>query len=184
MGLIAMTSGVRRHARGAVGTFALAALLGLPASAGAAVQATPAPATAAATTTQPVPSRATVLEVQLLFRELGYPLGSLPLGGLGPRTRGAISYFQRKYNLPVSGYPDPATLAAMKAVAASLHGRIAPQSAPHDIVERTIGDQLPVLTIAVLLAGVLTLLAVSPRRGAAQDSTAAEGTLPVGSAES
>jgi peptidoglycan hydrolase-like protein with peptidoglycan-binding domain len=125
------------------------------------------------------PSRATVLEVQHLFQQLGYPLGNKPLGGLGVRTRGAISYFQRKYGLPATGYPDPRTIAKMQAVARSL--RASPgvrESSPHDLVERTLGDHLPILAIAIVLAVVLALLALSARQRPAQDSAAAEDTIP------
>jgi peptidoglycan hydrolase-like protein with peptidoglycan-binding domain len=126
-----------------------------------------------------------VLETQRLLVALGYPLGTLPLGGLGPRTRGAIEYFQRKYGLPVTGRPDPWTIAAMKGVVASLRGVGAtPQSQPHDLVEETIGDGVPILTIAVVLALVLALLALSSRRGRGQDSAATEDTGPAASGES
>ncbi len=142
----------------------------------------PVPATARAAT----PARATVVEAQRLLGELGYPIGDLPRGGLGVRTRGAISYFQRKYGLPVDGLPDPWTLAAMRGVVASLRGVAAPaQSQPHDLVERTIGDGVPVLTVAVALAVVLALLALlGPRRRRRQDSAKTDDTLPAGSGES
>ena len=68
------------------------------------------------------PSPALVLRTQHLLVGLGYPLGTGRLGGFGPRTRGAIEYFQRKYPLPVTGLPTPATLAAMAGVLASLRG--------------------------------------------------------------
>jgi peptidoglycan hydrolase-like protein with peptidoglycan-binding domain len=142
------------------------------------------PAPAMGAVARPAPSRATVLQVQRLFRQLGYPLGSLPLGGFGVRTRGAISYFQHKYGLPVTGYPDTRTLAAMRGVAASLHGASsAPPAPPHDAIERTLGNGLPVLTIAVALAAVLALLALSSRGGPDQDSASAEETLPAASAD-
>jgi peptidoglycan hydrolase-like protein with peptidoglycan-binding domain len=123
-----------------------------------------------------------VLETQHLLVALGYPLGNLPLGGLGPRTRGAIEYFQRKYGLPVTGTPDPGTIARMKGVVASLRGVAGPRQAqPHDLVEETVGDRVPILTIAVGLALVLALLALSARRWRRQDSAAAEDTGPASS---
>ena len=111
------------------------------------------------------PPQALVLRTQHLLIGLGYPLGSGPLGGFGPRTRGAIEYFQRKYRLPVSGLPDPATVAAMSRVLASLRGVSgAPQDQPSDLVEEAIGEQPPLLTIAIVLALALALLALSPAR--------------------
>jgi peptidoglycan hydrolase-like protein with peptidoglycan-binding domain len=160
-----------RGTRGAVVAFVLAALLACTC------------ASAPAAVPQSAP-RATVLEVQHLLGELGYPLGKLPLGGLGVRTKGAISYFQRKYALPVTGYPDPMTIVAMRSVAASL--RAAPatdQAPPHDLVERTLGEGAPILTIAIVLAGVLALLALSTRRRSAQDSPIAEDTVPAASGD-
>jgi len=125
------------------------------------------------------PARATVLEAQALFHELGYPLGAERAGELGVRTRGALSYFQRKYGLTVTGYPDPQTLAEMQTVAASLHGgATVAKSQPRDIVEDVLGRNPPVLTIAVALAAIVALLALSGRRsGARQDSATAEDTI-------
>jgi hypothetical protein len=132
------------------------------------------------------PSRATIIEVQRLFHELGYPLGTKPLGGLGVRTRGALYYFQRKYGLPVTGYPDARTIAEMQSVAASLRGSSAvAQAPPHDLVERVLGDDLPILTIAIALAAVLCLLALSARdRPAQEDSATAEDTIIAASGDS
>ncbi len=113
------------------------------------------------------PSRAKVVEAQRLLHELGYPLGKERTGRLGVRTRGALSYFQRKYRLPITGYPSVATLARMRAVAASLRPRPrprAPQAAPRDLVERFLGSDAPILTVGVALAVLLALLALSARR--------------------
>ncbi len=113
------------------------------------------------------PSRATVLEAQRLFGELGYPLGSRPLGGFGPRTKGALRYFQRKYGLPVTGLPDARTLLLMHTVAASLKGSPSAggtrASQPHDAVEGVLGGDVPVLAIAVCLAALLGVLALTAR---------------------
>ncbi len=131
------------------------------------------------------PSRATIIEVQRLFRELGYPLGNAPLGGLGVHTRGALSYFQRKYGLAVTGHPDAKTIAKMQAVAASLRGRSAvAQAPPRDLVERILGDDVPIFAIAIALAAVLALLALSTWRDSAHDSAAAEDAIVVASEES
>jgi putative peptidoglycan binding protein len=111
------------------------------------------------------PARAKVVEVQRLFHELGYPLGKERTGHMGVRTRGALSYFQRKYRLPITGYPSAATLARMQAVAASLRARPrAPQATPRDLVERFLGGDAPILTVGVALAILLALLALSARR--------------------
>jgi peptidoglycan hydrolase-like protein with peptidoglycan-binding domain len=124
-------------------------------------------ATASPPSGAPAPSRATVIEVQRLFGQLGYPLGSLPLGGLGPRTKGALRYFQRKYGLPVTGLADLHTILLMRTVAASLHGPApggssrAPEA--HDTVEAVLGNHVPILAIAVGLAALLALLALSAR---------------------
>lgn len=112
------------------------------------------------------PSRATVIEVQRLFAELGYPLGNMPLGGLGPRTAGALRYFQRKYGLPVTGRADPQTIRDMRSVAESLRGPTstpAKASRPHDAVEGVLGQHTPILAIAVALAALLALLALRAR---------------------
>jgi len=117
------------------------------------------------TATPAAPSKATVLEVQHLFVKLGYPLGPKALGGFGPRTKGALSYFQRKYGLPVTGLPDARTLARMRIVAASLSGPSArPQAPPKDLVDRIFGEHLPLLALAVALAAVLALLALNTRQ--------------------
>ena len=127
----------------------------------------------AAPTTTPaqaptVPTRATVLEVQHLFKVLGYPLGKKALGGFGPRTKGALSYFQRKYGLPITGLPDPKTVALMRSIAASLSDAGASgsqaQAQPKDLVERIFGDHLPLLALAVGLAALLALLALNSRQ--------------------
>jgi hypothetical protein len=103
--------------------------------------------------------------VQRLLHELGYPLGKEHIGHLGVRTRGALTYFQRKYRLPITGYPSAATLARMRAVAVSLRPRPrAPQAAPRDLVERFLGSDAPILTVGVVLAVLLALLALSARR--------------------
>ncbi len=116
------------------------------------------------------PSRAKVLEVQHLFQRLGYPLGTLPLGGFGPRTQGALRYFQHKFALPVTGRPDARTLQMMRRVADSLrgagasgHGPNSSVAAPHDLVEEMLGNGLPILGLAVVFAALLGLLAVSAR---------------------
>lgn len=131
------------------------------------------------------PSRATIIEAQRLFYELGYPLGTAAPGGLGVRTRGALSYFQRKYGLPITGHPDARTIAKMRAVAVSLRGRSAvAQAPPRDLVERILGDGVPIFAIGIALAIVLALLALSTQRDSAQDSAATEDTIVVTSEES
>ncbi len=116
-----------------------------------------------------------MLEARHLLNVLGYPLGEPAARGLGVRTRGAISYFQRKYALRVTGYPDRTTLASMRRVAASLRPAHARQQAPpRDLVERTLGEGTPILTIALALALVLGLLALSAGRRRAQDSPSAD----------
>ena len=104
-------------------------------------------------------------------------------GGLGVRTRGALSYFQRKYRLPINGHPDARTIAKMQAVVASLHGHsaVAP-SPPRDLVERVLGDNVPIFTIGIALAAILALLALSAWRDSSSsthDSAAAEDTIVV-----
>ena len=72
----------------------------------------------------------------------------------------------------------------MKGVVASLRGiGASPQSQPHDLVEETIGDGVPILTIAVVLALVLAVLALGSRRGGAQDSATNEETGTAASRE-
>jgi Putative peptidoglycan binding domain len=156
-----------RALRATVVSFAVAALLACPC------------ATASAAARPGQPSRAVVVEAQHLFRELGYPLGNYTAGTLGVSTRGALSYFQRKYGLAVTEEPDARTLADMRSVAAGLRG----PSQPHDVVERVLGNHLPLLAIAVALACVLAVLAVGTRKRPAQDS-AAEGAIAMTSGES
>ena len=112
-----------------------------------------------------------MLEVQHLFQQLGYPLGAKALGGFGPRTKGAIRFFQHKYGLPVTGLPDPKTVLLMRTIAASLRGETsgghpaaASKPAPHDLVEELFGDRLPLLALAVGLAALLAGLALSSRQ--------------------
>jgi hypothetical protein len=129
------------------------------------------------------PTRATVLEVQHLFQDLGYPLGDKPLGGLGVRTRGALSYFQRKYGLPVTGYPNARTIAKMQAVAASLRSKPGlREPPPHDLVERVLGNKLPILAIAIAIAVAIALLALSARDRPPQES-ATEATSPAAASD-
>jgi hypothetical protein len=110
------------------------------------------------------PSLATVLTVQRLFRELGYPLGRERSGTFGVRTKGALAYFQRKYGLPVTGYPDVRTVAQMEAVAASL--RAPPARAPRqrDLIAELLGGA-PIMALALACALGLALLALAGRRG-------------------
>jgi hypothetical protein len=114
---------------------------------------------------RPQPSRATVLSVQRLFHVLGYPLGRERAGKFGVRTRGALSYFQRKYGLPVTGHPDARTVAEMEAVAASLTP--APASArpppPRDLIDRLMGG-VPIMGLGLVCALGLALLALATRR--------------------
>jgi peptidoglycan hydrolase-like protein with peptidoglycan-binding domain len=113
-------------------------------------------------------SRTQVLRVQHLFEVLGYPLGHKALGGFGVRTRGAVSYFQRKYGLPVTGYPDARTLAKMRAVAAALTARPRSESTaePRDLVDRVLGGA-PILPLGILCAVALALLALAVDRKSA-----------------
>ncbi|MGH2854326.1 MAG: glycosyltransferase [Solirubrobacteraceae bacterium] len=111
----------------------------------------------------PRPPRATVQSVQRLFHVLGYPLGRERAGAFGVRTRGALSYFQRKYRLPVTGYPDARTVAEMQAVAASLSA--APASGrppPRDAIDRLLGGA-PILALGLACALGLALLALATR---------------------
>jgi len=93
----------------------------------------------------------------------------MPLGGLGVRTQGALSYFQRKYHLPVTGYPDARTVARMRAVVASLTARPArdPASARRDLVDRILPG-VPILPLGIALALALALLALAVDRKAAE----------------
>ncbi|MGO9488989.1 MAG: peptidoglycan-binding domain-containing protein [Solirubrobacteraceae bacterium] len=138
-------------------------------------------------------SRPTVLLAQRLFRQLGYPLGSDRPGELGVATRGALQYFQRKYGLAATGYPDAGTLSMMASVEASLRapsygspapaapvsavtppagrGADAAQAQPRDLVERVLGTRLPLLAVALALAGLLSLLALSGRLASGYRST-------------
>jgi Putative peptidoglycan binding domain len=108
--------------------------------------------------------RTKVVEAQRLFHELGYPLGKERTGHLGVRTRGALFYFQRKYRLPLTGYPSAATLARMRAVVASLRAPPRVPAASRDQVERFLGSNAPILTVGIALAVLLALLALSARR--------------------
>jgi peptidoglycan hydrolase-like protein with peptidoglycan-binding domain len=58
------------------------------------------------------PSSATIREVQRRLTSRGYPAGSAD-GVMGRATRSALMDFQRAQNLPVTGRPDRATLAAL-----------------------------------------------------------------------
>ncbi len=111
------------------------------------------------------PSTVTVTEVQRLFHVLGYPLGRERAGTFGVRTKGALSYFQHKYGLPITGYPDARTVAEMQAVAASLSA--APASGrppPRDLVDRLLGGVPPMgLGLACALGLALLALAASRR---------------------
>jgi hypothetical protein len=112
----------------------------------------------------PRPPQATVLSVQRLFHVLGYPLRRERGGTFGVRTRGALSYFQRKYGLPITGYPDARTVAEMRAVAASLTA--APTGAParkRDLVDRLLGGT-PIMGLGLVCALGLALLALAGRR--------------------
>jgi hypothetical protein len=110
-----------------------------------------------------------IAAVQRLFDVLGYPLGHERRGLLGVRTRGAISYFQHKYGLPVSGRPDPRTIAAMRAVAASLRPpRPAAGGRAHDLLERLLPG-VPVLGLGIGCALTLALLALAAGRKTAAE---------------
>jgi len=58
------------------------------------------------------PSSATIREVQRQLASRGYSPGKAD-GKLGRSTRSALTEFQRKENLPVTGRPDSATLSAL-----------------------------------------------------------------------
>lgn len=81
------------------------------------------------------------------------------------RTQGAVSYFQRKYGLPVTGYPDPRTLAKMRAVAATLIARRRnnPTAEPRDLVDRVLGG-VPILPLGIICAVALALIALTVDR--------------------
>jgi hypothetical protein len=120
---------------------------------------------------RPGPPRSTTLTVQSLFHELGYPLGREARGHYGTQTKGAVEYFQHKYKLPVTGYPNARTVGKMQAVAFSLLSRPGGnQPAPRDLVNRLVGH-LPILPIAVALALLLCVLAlIGPRARTLTDS--------------
>jgi peptidoglycan hydrolase-like protein with peptidoglycan-binding domain len=104
-----------------------------------------------------------VVTVQRLFHVLGYPLGHERAGRLGVRTKGALSYFQHKYGLPVTGYPDARTVAEMQAVAASLAAAPAGARAQRDLIDRLLGG-VPIVPLGLACALGLSLLALTVRR--------------------
>jgi hypothetical protein len=113
---------------------------------------------------RPRPAPATVLAVQRLFHVLGYPLGRERGGRLGVRTRGALSYFQRKYGLPITGYPDGRTVMKMRAVAASLTAAPASERPlSRDLIDRLLGG-VPLMALGLACALGLALLALAARR--------------------
>ena len=107
--------------------------------------------------------RETVVTVQRLFHVLGYPLGRERTGTLGVHTKGALSYFQRKYRLPVTGYPNERTVAEMQAVAASLTAAPAGARAQRDLVDKLLGG-VPIVPLGLACALGLSLLALTARR--------------------
>jgi cellulose synthase (UDP-forming) len=116
-----------------------------------------------ATSTRSRPARATMVTVQRLFHVLGYPLDGERVGTFGVHTKGALSYFQRKYRLPVTGYPDERTVAEMQAVAASLTAAPAGARAQRDLVDRLLGG-VPIVPLGLACAAGLSLLALTARR--------------------
>ena len=78
-------------------------------------------------------------------------------------TKGALSYFQRKYRLPVTGYPDERTVAEMQAVAASLTAAPAGARAQRDLIDRLLGG-VPIVPLGLACATGLSLLALTARR--------------------
>jgi len=58
------------------------------------------------------PSSATIRDMQRRLTSRGYPAGPAD-GVMGRATRSALTDFQRAQNLPVTGQPDRATLAAL-----------------------------------------------------------------------
>ncbi len=58
-------------------------------------------------------SQREIIEVQSALLARGFPPGPVD-GVIGPRTRDALAAYQRTYDLPVSGYIDSATRAALK----------------------------------------------------------------------
>jgi cellulose synthase (UDP-forming) len=116
-----------------------------------------------ATVTRPQPSRGTVVTVQRLFHVLGYPLDGERVGAFGVHTKGALSYFQRKYRLPVTSYPDERTVAEMQAVAASLTAAPAGTRAQRDLLDKLLGG-VPIVPLGLACALGLSLLALTARR--------------------
>lgn len=117
---------------------------------------------------RPRPAPTTVLTVQQLFHVLGYPLGRERSGAFGVRTRGALSYFQRKYGLPITGYPDARTVAKMRTVAAALRtpragGDRPPPQQQRDLVDRLLGG-VPIMALGLAVALGLALLALATLR--------------------
>lgn len=64
-------------------------------------------------------SRNETEEMQQLLNRLGFDAGSED-GLLGPRTRAAIRAFQKEHSLPPDGYPTPALLKRLRALANAL----------------------------------------------------------------
>jgi membrane-bound lytic murein transglycosylase B len=64
-------------------------------------------------------SRDEAEEMQQLLNRLGFDAGSED-GLPGPRTRAAIRVFQKEHSLPPDGYPSPALLKRLRALAAAL----------------------------------------------------------------
>ena len=64
-------------------------------------------------------SRDEAKEIQRLLNRLGFDAGSED-GWPGPRTRDAIRAFQKEHSLPPDGYPEPALLKRLRALAATL----------------------------------------------------------------
>jgi hypothetical protein len=147
----------------------------------------------------------TVRLAQRLFRTLGYPLGRDRPGELGVGTKGALRFFQQKYGLRVSGYPTAQTLARMAAVEASLHaasgaapaavalapalavptrrGPYSKQAPPRDLIEGLPGGDLPLLGIAIVLASLLAVLALSARGASGYRLTKARDSVAGASEE-
>jgi Sel1 repeat/Putative peptidoglycan binding domain len=70
----------------------------------------------------PAPSRATILDIQRLLKRFRFDPGP-PDGAPGPRTRQAISLFERFAGRPATGEPSAALLAELRAVAADMGGQ-------------------------------------------------------------
>jgi membrane-bound lytic murein transglycosylase B len=64
-------------------------------------------------------SRNETEEMQQLLNRLGFDAGSAD-GIAGPRTRAAIRALQQELSLPADGYPAPALLQRLRALAATL----------------------------------------------------------------